>query len=231
MPIPPNNGREGLRQRFSEAAKSVSELYRDATYSYDAGYRDALLLVQRYALITAREEVTSYNLFGPNNRDNNVDGGRNRDFVGGGGGFSNRTNISDFSTSEVPSVTSSMRWVTQSSQLLDVKQLLWFIHDTLKRHDALNSASRSLNLRRKRSNGSPNNRSNAANTEGSENDNSGGHRGNIRDDIDNYGRGLPVRRLCSPRRHSEDRNELLLLGEVRVAAPSDVDSIFSEDDV
>lgn len=45
------SGREALRVRFSEAAKSLTELYRDAAHSYDAGYRDALLYVHRYVLL------------------------------------------------------------------------------------------------------------------------------------------------------------------------------------
>ncbi|RNF27338.1 uncharacterized protein Tco025E_00408 [Trypanosoma conorhini] len=48
----PKCGREALRVRFSDAAKSVSELYRTAVLSYDAGHRDALLCVHRYILLT-----------------------------------------------------------------------------------------------------------------------------------------------------------------------------------
>ncbi|KEG07766.1 hypothetical protein DQ04_08881010 [Trypanosoma grayi] len=59
MSAEPKNGREALRVRFSEAAKGVTELYRDAVVSYDAGYRDALLHVHRYVLLAVQSATAS----------------------------------------------------------------------------------------------------------------------------------------------------------------------------
>ncbi|ESL11722.1 hypothetical protein TRSC58_00521 [Trypanosoma rangeli SC58] len=57
MSTNPKCGREALRVRFSDAATSISELYRTAVLSYDAGYRDALLYVHHYVLLNTPQAV------------------------------------------------------------------------------------------------------------------------------------------------------------------------------
>lgn len=42
MPTPQQSEGKDLHRRFAEAAKGVTELYRNATLSYNAGYRGAL---------------------------------------------------------------------------------------------------------------------------------------------------------------------------------------------
>ncbi|KAF8290701.1 hypothetical protein BCY84_00751 [Trypanosoma cruzi cruzi] len=59
MSTNPKCGREALRARFADAAKSVTELYRTAVVSYDAGYRDALLFVHRYILLDTPAAMTT----------------------------------------------------------------------------------------------------------------------------------------------------------------------------
>ncbi|KPA74543.1 hypothetical protein ABB37_09192 [Leptomonas pyrrhocoris] len=42
------NERERLHTKFAAAATALADLYRESSNSYEAGYRDALLFVQRY---------------------------------------------------------------------------------------------------------------------------------------------------------------------------------------
>lgn len=45
--VPPRE-KEQLQRKFSAAATALAELYRESSNAYEAGYRDALLFVQRY---------------------------------------------------------------------------------------------------------------------------------------------------------------------------------------
>ncbi|KAG5471513.1 hypothetical protein LSCM1_01606 [Leishmania martiniquensis] len=44
----PAREKEQLHRKFSAAANALADLYRESSNSYEAGYRDALLFVQRY---------------------------------------------------------------------------------------------------------------------------------------------------------------------------------------
>ncbi|KAG5497732.1 hypothetical protein JKF63_03998 [Porcisia hertigi] len=59
----PGGEKEQLHRRFSAAATALADLYRESSNSYEAGYRDALLFVQRYlqgsSTITERGSYSS----------------------------------------------------------------------------------------------------------------------------------------------------------------------------
>lgn len=49
----PSREKEVLHAKFSSAAAALTDLFRESTDAYEAGYRDALLYVHRYVLLTS----------------------------------------------------------------------------------------------------------------------------------------------------------------------------------
>ncbi|RHW73251.1 hypothetical protein DPX39_040045700 [Trypanosoma brucei equiperdum] len=225
MPTPQQSEGKDLHRRFAEAAKGVTELYRNVTLSYNAGYRDALLLVERYALIAAQSgEATPHGALRRDDRTS--DGGTDRNSHLSDQSISNDDSISISSSqdSAVPaSRTSFAQWGTQSPQLLNIKQLLWFIQNIVKSHDALTGAPRTLKRRRRRSCSSAGARGCAVGNDNEDNTSSGEGGGSG----GGFG-GLPIPRFCSPQHRAENWNELLLLGEGRATPHTDADGINSE---
>ncbi|CCD12601.1 unnamed protein product [Trypanosoma congolense IL3000] len=220
MPTPSQSEREALRRRFSEAAKSLSELYRDATHSYDAGYRDALHLLQRYILIASSGNTSTPNFFST---------------VSGASCSTDRRRNANGSTTALSSQLQQKEGtsVAEVPQVLDVTQLLGFIRNALKRHDVLSAASRGLARRRKRSPHPAVQRTDSAAGEGGfdTTDSNGNGYNCLRGYATRAGRRIPMRRLHSPLRRDAEGNELLLLGEVDAARSALVDLSSSDDDV
>ncbi|KAG5497149.1 hypothetical protein GH5_01685 [Leishmania sp. Ghana 2012 LV757] len=56
----PAREKEQLHRKFSAAANALADLYRESSNSYEAGYRDALLFVQRY--LQSSSPITEHEL-------------------------------------------------------------------------------------------------------------------------------------------------------------------------